>query len=347
MEALHPHTSHDVAELLRAATGDGIRVLTTGGRQHLDKGNPSEVDAELWTTQLDRLVAYEPAEMLAVVEAGMRVRDLQRSLANGGQEWPVDAPDDATVGGVIAAGADPVRRLHAGLMRDTVVEMTAVTGDGRIVTSGARTVKNVTGYDVHRVLTGSLGTLAVITQVALKLRPLPKAAYTLVSVDGGLELAARFLEAVPSAAAILAEPGRVILRLEGWPGEIEEQRAAAGGAATIAELGDDGFPEPAFPVAPIVAQAGVTPSRMPRLVEGLAAWRASMGVGTVWVPLRNEDELEELRFRVAGLGGIAPVVRGVGGLGDAPIPAMDVHRRLKDAFDPAGILAPGRGWGGL
>jgi glycolate dehydrogenase FAD-binding subunit len=347
VETLHPHTPYDVAELLRAATGDGVRLLTTGGRRHVDKGNSSEVDAELWTTQLDRLVAYEPAEMLAVVEAGVRVRDLQRSLADGGQEWPVDAPDDATVGGVIASGADPVRRPRVGLMRDTVVEMTVVTGDGRIVTSGARTVKNVTGYDVHRVLTGSLGTLGVITQVAIKVRPLPKAALTLVSLDGGLELAGRFLETVPSVAAILAEPGRVVLRLEGWPGEIEEQRAAAAGITSVAELGDDRFPEPAFPGAPIVAQAAVPPSRMAELVEGFAGWRALMGVGTVWVPLQNERELEELRFGAAGLGGIAPVVRGSGGLGDAPVPAGDVHRRLKESFDPGGILAPGRGWGGL
>ena len=98
-------------------------MLVVGGRQHVDKGNPSEIDAELWTTLLDERVAYEPAEMLCVVEAGMRIRDLSSLLAEGGQEWPVDAPGDATVGGVIATGGPTIRQLRVGTMRDSVVEM--------------------------------------------------------------------------------------------------------------------------------------------------------------------------------------------------------------------------------
>ena len=169
--SIHPHTKADVAEALREASAAGVRVLPVGGRRHMDRGNPTEVDAELWTTQLDQVVAYDPAEMLAVVEAGMRIGDLAAMLAAHGQEWPIDAPPDATVGGVIAAGVSSPRRLKVGLMRDTVAEMELVTGDGRLVRCGARTVKNVTGYDVHRLATGSLGTLGVIVQVALKVRP--------------------------------------------------------------------------------------------------------------------------------------------------------------------------------
>ena len=88
---------------MRAATTNGTRVSVVGGRRHHDAGERGEVDAELWTTALDRVVAYDPAEMLCVVESGMRLDDLRRLLADGGQEWPVDEPDDATVGGVIAA----------------------------------------------------------------------------------------------------------------------------------------------------------------------------------------------------------------------------------------------------
>ena len=80
-------------DAIRDANATLHRLLVVGGRRHLDKGNPAEVDAELWTTQLDRLVAYEPAEMIAVVEAGMRVGELERILAEGGQEWPSDAPE--------------------------------------------------------------------------------------------------------------------------------------------------------------------------------------------------------------------------------------------------------------
>ena len=112
-------------------TRDGTTVLVVGGRTHIDKGNPVDVDAELWTTLLDGVVAYDPAEMLVVVDAGIRLRDLRLLLAEGGQEWPVDGSDDATVGGVIAAAIDPIRQLRVGRMRDTVVEMEVVTGDGR------------------------------------------------------------------------------------------------------------------------------------------------------------------------------------------------------------------------
>lgn len=345
MDLIHPHSIHGVQEALRDASAAGTRVLLVGGRRHIDKGNPADIDAELWTTLLDEVVAYDPAEMLAVVEAGMRLRDLRRLLAEGGQEWPVDEPDDATVGGVIAAGLDPVRRLRVGLLRDTVVEMDVVTGDGRRIRSGARTVKNVTGYDVHRLLTGSLGTLGCIGQVALKVRPLPKLARTLVTRDGGgLELGCRILDDVPLPAAVLAEPDKVTVRLEGWPDEVQAQTDALR-ALVAADVVDEPFPGTMFPDAPILAEAAVTPSRLADLLAGRPAWRALMGVGTAWVPLETPEALVELRFRAAGLGGIAPVIRGPGGLGGAPIPAPKVQRRIKAALDPVGILAPGRSWG--
>ncbi len=343
MEVLHPHSARDVQEMLRDASAGGTGVLPVGGRQHLDKGNPSEVDAELWTTYLDDLVAYDPAEMLAVVGAGMRVRDLTQMLAEGGQEWAVEAPSDATVGGVIAAGCEPVRRLRVGLTRDTVTEMEVVTGDGRRVKSGARTVKNVTGYDVHRLLTGSLGTLGVITQVAIKVRPAPKVRRSLVTRDGGLALGTRMLEEMPLPAAVLAEPDRIVVRLEGWPEEVEEQSAAAAGV-TVVDVDDAIFPEPLFPDAAIVAEASVVPSSLSALLDGRPVYRALLGVGVAWLPLDDLDGLDALRRKVSELGGIAPVVRGPGGLGDADVPAPDVQRRIKDALDPAAILAPGRGW---
>ena len=218
MDLIHPNSAAEVADAMRIASAQRIRLLIVGGRTHIDKGNPVEVDAELWTTVLDRPVAYDPAEMLCVVEAGMRIHDLAELLAEGGQEWPVDAPGDATVGGVIAADAALPRQLRVGTLRDTVVEMEMVTGDGRRVRSGARTVKNVTGFDLHRLLTGSLGTLGVITQVALKVRPLPKAARTLVTSTGGVELGRRILETVPLPAAVLASPDHVFGASRGLAG---------------------------------------------------------------------------------------------------------------------------------
>ena len=343
MDLIHPHSKRDVVDALRTASAAETRVLVVGGRQHIDKGNPSEVDAELWTTLLDDRVAYDPAEMLCAVEAGMRIHDLRAMLAEGGQEWPVDAPDDATVGGVIATGAPTVRQLRVGTMRDTVVEMEVVTGDGRLIKSGARTVKNVTGYDVHRLLTGSLGTLGVIVQVALKVRPLPKTTRTLVTNEGGVELGHRLLDVVPLPAAVLAEPDRILVRLEGWPEEVEEQTAAARSVAALDEI-DGRFPDACFPEATTVAEAAVAPSRLGQLLEGIDGYRAMIGVGFAWIPFEDDEALTGLRSRAAELGGIAPVIRGPGGLGASAVPAAEVQRRVRTAMDPAGILAPGRAW---
>lgn len=343
MDLIHPHSTAAVATALSEASRDGARVLLVGGRTQMDRGNPAEVDAEVWTTLLDRVIAYEPDEMIAVAEAGVRVGELRRILAEGGQEWPVDAEDDATVGGVVATGADSVRQLGVGLLRDTVVEIEAVTGDGRRIRSGARVVKNVTGFDLHRLLTGSLGTLACLTQIAVKVRPLPRATCTLVTLEGGLELGRRLLDEVPGLVSVLAAPDHVRLRLEGWPQEVEAQIAAVGAIAG-AEVDDGPFPPPLFPEAGIVVEAGIVPSRLPALLEGEDRFRALMGVGTAWVPFDDPDALTRFRARAGELGGVAPAVRGPGGLGEAPVPAADVQRRVKAAFDPAGILAPGRGW---
>jgi glycolate oxidase FAD binding subunit len=347
MDLIHPASKADLVDVVRDANASHRRLLTVGGRRHLDKGNPSEIDAELWTTQLDRLVSYEPAEMIAVVEAGMRVDDLDGVLAEGGQEWPSDAPADATVGGVIASGASSVRRLKVGALRDTVLQVEAVTGDGRLVKSGARTVKNVTGYDLHKAVAGSLGTLAVVAQVALKVRPLPRARRTLV-FDGDLALAARLVVSVPGAASVLTRPDAVELRLEGWPEEVDEQASIAGRIARPATADDGDFPlERPWDASPVVAEVAVAASRVDSVTPG-HAWGGLEGVGLAWVGLDGANgDLGALRERVRAAGGIAPVVRGPGGLGSPPIPAPAVQRRLKQAFDPNGVLAPGRGWDGL
>lgn len=344
MDTSHPHTAGDVADLLAAASRDHTRVLAVGGRRHLDRGNPCQVDLELWTTQMDGVAAYEPSDMIAVIGTGTRVRDLQMILAEGGQEWPVDAPGDATVGGVIAAGVSSPRRLRVGSVRDSVLEAEFVTGDGRRIRAGARTVKQSTGYGITRLLVGSLGTLGVLTQVALKVRPLPKATCSLVTSEGGLALARRLLDGVPLAAAVIAEAERVVVRLEGWPDEIEEQSKAARAVAPVADEHDEPFPPEAFPDAPILAEVSVAPSALDRVVAHRTRWRALLGVGTAWIPLDDLHELETLRGLVASLGGIAPVARGPGGLGAATLPAPEVQRRLKHAFDPAAILAPERWW---
>jgi glycolate oxidase FAD binding subunit len=349
VDLIEPVSREEVGETLRAASERGTRVSIVGGKTQADKGNPCEVDMDLSTSGLDRVIAYDPAEMLAVVEAGMRIGDLRRILAERGQEWAADAPDDATVGGTIATAPSSPRRLRMGPLRDTVVEMELVTGDGRLVRSGARTVKSVAGYDVHRLATGSLGTLGAIVQAALTVRPLPKARRVVRTTEGGVLAGRRLLEGVPLPSAVVATPEWVEVALEGWPEEIEEQTAAIRSATGNVELSDDeGVLGSEAVSGTTVVEVAVPPSRLEAVLDGEPDWRALMGVGIAWVGLPDAgDRLTALRGRVAEAGGIAPVIRGPGGLGDAPVPALEVHRRLKGAFDPARILAPGRFWGGL
>ena len=348
MDLIHPRTVADVAEALSEASSHRRPVLIVGGRRHIDKGNPSEIDAELWTTQLDQVVAYDPAEMLVVVQAGMRCSALAEILAEHGQEWPADAPPDATVGGVIASGSSSSRRLRVGALRDTVVQMELVTGDGRVVHSGARTVKNVTGYDLHRLATSSLGTLGVITQVALKVRPLPERALTLTT-PGDLALATAIVAEAPLVAGALATPDVVDVRLEGWAGEVDELAAIVRRCAPDAEpLAEDAT----FPVEPwwtwpengTIVEAALAPSKLGPALAGLKAYSALATVGIAWIATSTDDELVAIRAKVEAAGGIAPAIRGPGGLGGAPPAASEVHRRLRASFDPVGILAPGRAW---
>lgn len=339
MDLIHPHTTAEVADALRALSDKRTPTRIVGGRVHTIAG--ADADAELWTTLLDRVVAYDAAEMLCVVESGMRLHDVRHLLGEGGQEWPVDEQNDATVGGAIAADVALPRQLRVGPLRDTVVEMTFVTGDGRVIRSGARTVKNVTGFDVHRLLTGSFGTLGAITQIALKVRPVPEVARTLVTREGGVEFASRLLAEIPLPTAIVAEDGRVLVRLEGWRSEVAEQAAAAGAVAVMADADPGVLREPPFPDAPTVVRAAVPPSRLAALVGDIDRYRALVGVGFAWIPCADADEVATIRARVHDLGGTAPVVRGDGGhdLSGAPLP--EVQRRIKSAFDPADILVSG------
>ena len=347
MDLIHPPMKVDVAAALRECSRDGKRVLVVGGRTHVDKGNPCEVDAELWMTQLNRLVAYEPAEMVAVVEAGMRFGALDRLLAENQQEWSAAAPEEATVGGIIAAAVNSPRRLTVGPVRDSVLEVELVTGDGRLVRGGARTVKNATGYDLPRLVAGSLGTLGAIVQVALRLRPRPKARRTLVwQTDQPIDLGLRLLDGVPLPTAVLAMPQSVELRLEGWP----EAVAAQADAALEVAAGFEDIEHAPFPVSapwldePVVAEASTHPSGIAAAVGHAGdRWGALLGVGIVWAGLPADGEaLARLRAAVP----LAPVIKGPGGLGSAP-PARAIRRRLKASFDPAGILAPGRFWGNV
>ena len=146
---------------------------------------------------------------------------------------------------------------------------------------------------------------------------------------------------MPLPAAVIAEHERVLVRLEGWPEEVAEQTRAANAVAVLADADPTTWLEPAFPDAPILVQVAVVPSRLTSAVDGAERYRALLGVGYLWIACDDEGALARIRERVTSLGGIAPVIRGPGGLGATDAVSAALGARLKAAFDPANILAPG------
>lgn len=173
-----PATQTELARYLAEnAAGPRRRLCPVGGRTSLGFGVAApQADVLIDLRELIRVVDYPARDMTVTVEAGLRVNELQRLLAQQGQQLPVDIaqPERATIGGAIATNTHGPRRYGYGTFRDYVIGISGVDAAGRLFKGGGRVVKNVAGYDVCKLLIGSRGTLAVFTQVTLKLRPLPE-----------------------------------------------------------------------------------------------------------------------------------------------------------------------------
>ena len=205
-----PATPEDVAAVLRAATENGLAVSPRGAATNIDLGMPpGRLDLILDTTALAGLVAYRPADLTAVALAGTPLASLQETFAREGQWLPLDPPfaAHATLGGVLATNDAGPHRLRYGTARNLVLGMQVAYSDGRLARSGARVVKSVAGYNVHKLHIGALGTLGVIVEAALRLHPLPRArSAALCRVDR------------PDQAAILVD---MLLRLPAGLGALE------------------------------------------------------------------------------------------------------------------------------
>jgi glycolate oxidase FAD binding subunit len=173
---LRPGSEAEIAEILRLAAAERMAVVPMGGRTKLGIGMPPRrYDVALDLTRMNRVLAFEPADLTLGVEPGVRFAELERQLAAERQFLPL-APafaERATLGGMVAGGADTLLRHGYGSSRDQLLGMEFVTGAGVAAKSGGRVVKNVTGYDLHKLLVGSLGTLAVITRLNFRTFPLP------------------------------------------------------------------------------------------------------------------------------------------------------------------------------
>lgn len=174
---VQPATPADLGEVVRRAAAAGEAVYPLGGRTRLGLGlPPGKAGSAVDLTGLTRVIDYPARDMTITVQAGIRMAELARRLAGEGQRLPVDVPDPerATLGGVIATNTSGSRRPGSGTMRDYVIGISTMNDEGQETKAGGRVVKNVAGYDLCKLHTGALGTLGIITQVTLKVRPVPE-----------------------------------------------------------------------------------------------------------------------------------------------------------------------------
>jgi len=299
-------------------------------------------DDVLHTRGLDRIVQYTPADMTITVEGGVAATEVVGLAAEVGQGWPqAAAVAGSTVGGVLAAAASGRRRLRFGPVRDSLLEVVVATGDGRIVTGGGRTVKSVTGYDVPRLLVGSLGTLGVIVQATLKLWPLPMAEGWFTARGDTATMLARandILASVHRPGAVIVRPGALYVCITGAADDV------------VAPPGTEPWAEPEAPVGAGIVEVGVPPAALAGLVRRLDGdgrdFEAWLGTGVARVAVNDAAGVTLVREMARAAGGHAQVLDGDDAVrtdpfGPAP-PGARIMRRIRESFDPAGALAPGR-----
>jgi glycolate oxidase subunit GlcD len=179
-----PSSAEQASEVLEFATAERLAVIPAGARSFIATGNLlMQADVILSTRNMNRVVAHEPADLVATAEAGMTLREFQARLAEAGQWLPVDPPDEATatIGSVVATASAGHSLSGMGRCDLFVIGLRAILADGRRIKAGGNVVKNVAGYDLCKLFTGSYGTLGVITEVTFKLRPLPAETRTIVA----------------------------------------------------------------------------------------------------------------------------------------------------------------------
>ncbi|WP_295008170.1 glycolate oxidase subunit GlcE [uncultured Dechloromonas sp.] len=297
------------------------------------------------------IVAYEPTELYITARCGTPLAEIEAALAERGQLLAFEPPrfSGATVGGCVAAGLSGPRRSQAGAVRDFMLGARLVDGMGQVLNFGGQVMKNVAGYDVSRLLAGSMGTLGIMAEVSLKVLPQPTAERTLVFAMDADEAISRLNrwggQPLPISASFWHDK-QLWLRLSGARAAVEAAMSKLGGAEMAA---DSGFwasvreqTHPAFAADILWRLALPSTAGDP----GLAGLRAIEWGGALrWYA----GEQEAVRGAAARLGGHATLYRAPESLrcregAFAPLsPAMlALHRRLKKSFDPKGILNPGR-----
>ncbi len=392
MDILKPRDAKDVEDAVQGALGGGHTLDIVGRGTKRAIGRPSQSELTLDLSGLTGVTLYEPDELVLSARAGTPIAEIEALVAASGQELafePMDygpllggPPDAGSIGGVLAANLAGPRRIKSGAARDHFLGVTAVSGRGETFKSGGRVVKNVTGYDLCKLLAGSWGTLAVMTDVTLK--TLPRAETEGSVLLRGLDAAAAVRAMAAAMGSSCDVSGAAHMRRDGWVTALRLEGVAPSVLHRQAAL--DALMRP-FGKTEILgvqdsralwrAVRDVTPfagdarplwriSTAPTAGPGLAAALCDAELiydwagGLIWAALppgqdtRGDAGAAMARAAVAAAGGHATLIRApapvraavaVFDAQDAGVAALT--RRVKEGFDPKGILNPGRMWAGV
>lgn len=297
------------------------------------------------------IVQYEPTELVLTARAGTPLAAIESALAEAHQMLPFEPPHfgDATLGGCVAAGLSGPRRAAAGAVRDFVLGVRILDGRGDDLAFGGRVIKNVAGYDVSRLMAGAMGTLGLILEVSLKVLPAPQAERTqrlTLAQSDALRIVNAWAARPLPVSAICHEDEALSVRLSGARSAIDAAAAQIGGEA-VAEAG--------------AYWSALREQRLEFFAGGEPLWRLSVKSTAPVLPLpgrqllewngalrwiRTDAPAEVVRDVARKAGGHATLFRSIERAANPfhplPQPLAELHRRLKQTFDPNGILNPGR-----
>ncbi|WP_433825067.1 FAD-binding oxidoreductase [Actinoplanes sp. CA-015351] len=369
-----PASAEEAAALIAASSG--LTVVIRGGGTKLQQGPPPrDLDLIIDTRRLTGVVEHAAGDLITVVRAGTPMADLH---ALPGQQLALDAPPAATAGGTVAANASGPRRLRYGTARDLLIGITVVRPDGKITHAGGKVVKNVAGYDLGKLYTGSFGTLGLITECVFRLHPAP-AAIAFVRAKAPAIHAARVLAAqvAPSAVEVHAAPGadpEIAVLLEGTATGVRERAAVVArllgssgpGSSGLSNAGVDVSDEPppwwgVTPPGDVTVKLTGLLSQVPAMVATAVGAGAevtgSAGAGVLYAGFSTDGiephgRVELIRAAAIRAGGHAVIQSAPEGVRDTldmwgPVPGLALMRRVKDQFDPERRFAPGRFVGGI
>ncbi len=303
-----PSSTAEASALLREAAAAGLAVVPRGAGTGMSWGPPpSSCDLVVDMSSMDQVLEHAAGDLVARVQAGATIGHLAAVLAAAGQQLAVDAPAEATVGGVVATGTAGPRRFRYGAPRDLLIGLTVVRADGVVAHSGGKVVKNVAGYDLGKLFSGSQGTLGLITEAAFRLHPLP-AAVAWVTGEFGAADRAGACSAVASAVASAAGSALVPSAVElDWPGGAQRPLRIG----VLLEGTSSGVAERAKRMSELLASAGgsvaiaeTAPARWGHLPSPATVIRVSF-----WV-----SSLEPVLGALAGAG-VRAAVSGPAGAG--------------------------------